>query len=114
VRLGRRRWRQVKKGRMFLSQASAHPSGEELLCDRVGGFPLRMGNLQSATDDFRLHLTASLVVYTGHIASINLAMSLVSASPDRLNLRLVRASQCIQQFKLLVFRKTSTQAKPRP
>ncbi|CAP85697.1 hypothetical protein EN45_058060 [Penicillium chrysogenum] len=37
------------------------------------------------------------VAYTDHIATINLATSLSSASPDRMNLRLVRASQYLQQ-----------------
>jgi hypothetical protein len=42
------------------------------------------------------------IAYRDHIATINLATSLSSASPDRMNLRLVRASQYLQQFRLLV------------
>lgn len=45
------------------------------------------------------------VAYTDHIAMINLATSLSSTSPDRMNLRLVRASQYLQQFRLLVYHK---------
>jgi hypothetical protein len=45
------------------------------------------------------------IAYTDHIATINLATSLSSASPDRMNLRLVRASQYLQQFRLLVYHK---------
>ncbi|KAJ5237923.1 hypothetical protein N7489_008014 [Penicillium chrysogenum] len=42
------------------------------------------------------------IAYTDYIATINLATSLLSASPDRMNLRLVRASQYLQQFRLLI------------
>ncbi|OQD67322.1 hypothetical protein PENDEC_c039G03438 [Penicillium decumbens] len=42
------------------------------------------------------------IAYTDHIATINLATSHTTASPDRLNLRLVRASQYIQQFRIKI------------
>lgn len=43
--------------------------------------------IEAAPDDL------TPMAYTDHIATINLATSLSSASPDRINLRLVRASQ---------------------
>ena len=43
--------------------------------------------IEAAPDDL------TPVAYTDHIATINLATSLSSLSPDRMNLRLVRASQ---------------------
>jgi hypothetical protein len=45
------------------------------------------------------------IAYTDHIATINLATSLSSSSPNRINLRLVRASQYLQQYRLLVYHK---------
>ncbi|KAJ5845048.1 hypothetical protein N7534_008717 [Penicillium rubens] len=45
------------------------------------------------------------IAYTDHIATINLATSLSSVSPDRMNLRLVRVSQYLQQFRFLVYHK---------
>jgi hypothetical protein len=54
------------------------------------------------------------VAYTDHIATINLATSLVSASPDRLNLRLVRASQYLQQFRLQVHHKAGSHVDAAP
>ncbi|KAL1981340.1 hypothetical protein VTN96DRAFT_2781 [Rasamsonia emersonii] len=47
------------------------------------------------------------VIYTDHSATISIAKqsSLTSSSTDRLNLRLVRASQYIQQFNLLIYHK---------
>ncbi|OQE92874.1 hypothetical protein PENNAL_c0006G05432 [Penicillium nalgiovense] len=42
--------------------------------------------------------------HTGRI-NTDLATSLSSASPDRMNLRLVRASQYLQQFRLPVYHK---------
>ncbi|KAJ5966220.1 hypothetical protein N7481_012934 [Penicillium waksmanii] len=43
------------------------------------------------------------IFYTDHIALIYLATSLSTASPDRLNLRLVRGSQYLQQFHIRVY-----------
>ena len=45
------------------------------------------------------------VVYTDHSSSVNIATStsLKSASSDNQNLRLIRASQFIQQFNIRVF-----------
>jgi dUTPase len=55
--------------------------------------------IEAAPDDL------TPVAYTDHIATINLATSLSSSSPDRMNLRLVRASQYLQQYRLLVYHK---------
>ncbi|KAJ6084129.1 hypothetical protein N7486_010929 [Penicillium sp. IBT 16267x] len=43
-----------------------------------------------------------LVAYTNHIATTNLAVSLSTVSPDRLNKRLVQASPYLQQFRILI------------
>ncbi|KAJ6015806.1 hypothetical protein N7540_010397 [Penicillium herquei] len=45
------------------------------------------------------------VIYTDHSSTVNIATSsnLRSASSENLNLRLIRASQYIQQFNLKVF-----------
>ena len=42
------------------------------------------------------------VIYTDHIATIALATSLSTSAPERLNLRLVRGAQYLQQFRLKV------------
>lgn len=42
------------------------------------------------------------IFYTDHLATINLATSLTTSSAERLNLRLVRGSQYLQQFRLRV------------
>jgi hypothetical protein len=55
--------------------------------------------IEAAPDDL------TPVAYTNHITTINLATSLSSSSPDQMNLRLVRTSQYLQQYRLHVYHK---------